>query len=64
MPIHKEIHWCLAVINKKDEKLQYLDSLGGMDSQVLKVLVCFASHVLYMFHRLMALSGMDSSISS
>ncbi|XP_057489288.1 ubiquitin-like-specific protease ESD4 isoform X2 [Actinidia eriantha] len=38
VPIHKEMHWCLAVINKKDEKLQYLDSLGGIDSQVLKVL--------------------------
>ncbi|CAL0301611.1 unnamed protein product [Lupinus luteus] len=38
VPIHKEIHWCLAVINKKDEKFQYLDSLKGMDNQVLKVL--------------------------
>ncbi|XP_019419967.1 PREDICTED: ubiquitin-like-specific protease ESD4 [Lupinus angustifolius] len=38
VPIHKEIHWCLAVINKKDEKFQYLDSLKGMDSQVLKAL--------------------------
>nr|DAD38070.1 TPA_asm: hypothetical protein HUJ06_008711 [Nelumbo nucifera] len=38
VPIHKEIHWCLAVINKKDEKFQYLDSLKGTDSQVLKVL--------------------------
>ncbi|XP_043697224.1 ubiquitin-like-specific protease ESD4 [Telopea speciosissima] len=39
VPIHKEIHWCLAVINKKDEKFQYLDSLKGMDFQVLKILV-------------------------
>lgn len=38
VPIHREIHWCLAVINIKDEKFQYLDSLGGLDSQVLKVL--------------------------
>ncbi|XP_059280693.1 ubiquitin-like-specific protease ESD4 [Lycium ferocissimum] len=38
VPIHKQIHWCLAVINKKDEKFQYLDSLGGRDHQVLKVL--------------------------
>ncbi|KAK7289935.1 hypothetical protein RIF29_03985 [Crotalaria pallida] len=38
VPIHKEIHWCLAVINKKDQKFQYLDSLKGMDNQVLKVL--------------------------
>ncbi|CAN4094931.1 unnamed protein product [Withania somnifera] len=38
VPIHKEIHWCLAVINKKDKKFQYLDSLRGQDSNVLKVL--------------------------
>lgn len=38
VPIHKESHWCLAVINKKDEKFQYLDSLKGIDTQVLKVL--------------------------
>ncbi|XP_039127431.1 ubiquitin-like-specific protease ESD4 [Dioscorea cayenensis subsp. rotundata] len=38
VPIHKEVHWCLAVINVKDEKLQYLDSLGGMDINVLRVL--------------------------
>ncbi|XP_027329293.1 ubiquitin-like-specific protease ESD4 [Abrus precatorius] len=38
VPIHKEIHWCLAVINKKDRKFQYLDSLRGMDIQVLKML--------------------------
>ncbi|KAH7844628.1 hypothetical protein Vadar_030093 [Vaccinium darrowii] len=38
VPIHKEIHWCLAVINVKDQKFQYLDSLGGFDTHVLKVL--------------------------
>ncbi|XP_047336251.1 ubiquitin-like-specific protease ESD4 [Impatiens glandulifera] len=38
VPVHKEIHWCLAVINKKDQKFQYIDSLGGTDSQVLKKL--------------------------
>ncbi|XP_026450166.1 putative ubiquitin-like-specific protease 1B isoform X2 [Papaver somniferum] len=36
VPIHKHMHWCLAVINKKDRKFQYLDSLQGMDHQVLK----------------------------
>ncbi|KAI3883880.1 hypothetical protein MKX03_017343 [Papaver bracteatum] len=36
VPIHKQMHWCLAVINKKDQKFQYLDSLQGMDHQVLK----------------------------
>ncbi|KAK2998682.1 hypothetical protein RJ639_022866, partial [Escallonia herrerae] len=38
VPIHKEVHWCLAVINKKDEKFQYLDSLGGQDKQVMRML--------------------------
>ncbi|XP_058723484.1 ubiquitin-like-specific protease ESD4 [Vicia villosa] len=38
VPIHQEIHWCLAVINKKDAKFQYLDSLKGKDNRVLKVL--------------------------
>uniref|UniRef100_A0A1D1YMT3 Ubiquitin-like-specific protease ESD4 n=1 Tax=Anthurium amnicola TaxID=1678845 RepID=A0A1D1YMT3_9ARAE len=38
VPIHKEIHWCLAVIDVKDERLLYLDSLGGMDANALRVL--------------------------
>ncbi|KAK4744545.1 hypothetical protein SAY87_010857 [Trapa incisa] len=38
VPIHQKVHWCLAVINKKEEKFQYLDSLGGRISFVLKVL--------------------------
>ncbi|CAA3011386.1 ubiquitin-like-specific protease ESD4 [Olea europaea subsp. europaea] len=38
VPIHKEVHWCLAIINKKDEKFQYLDSLRGVDANVMKVL--------------------------
>ncbi|XP_020688546.1 ubiquitin-like-specific protease 1A isoform X2 [Dendrobium catenatum] len=38
VPIHKKKHWCLAVINIKDETFQYLDSLGGKDIHVLEVL--------------------------
>ncbi|XP_078169066.1 ubiquitin-like-specific protease ESD4 [Carex rostrata] len=38
VPIHKEVHWCLAVINVRDRKLQYLDSLGGTDTTVLRTL--------------------------
>ncbi|KAL0457411.1 UNVERIFIED_CONTAM: Ubiquitin-like-specific protease ESD4 [Sesamum latifolium] len=38
VPIHKEVHWCLAIINRKDEKFQYLDSLKGGDTRVLNVL--------------------------
>lgn len=40
VPVHKEIHWCLAVINKKEHKFQYIDSLKGKDSTVMEVLVC------------------------
>jgi sentrin-specific protease 1 len=47
VPIHKEVHWCLAVINVKDKKLQYLDSLGGMDTIVLRTLVHYLSLILY-----------------
>ncbi|KAK1590994.1 hypothetical protein Q3G72_000467 [Acer saccharum] len=35
VPIHQQIHWCLAVINKRDKKFQYLDSLKGRDRKVL-----------------------------
>uniref|UniRef100_A0A0A8YUD7 Ubiquitin-like protease family profile domain-containing protein n=1 Tax=Arundo donax TaxID=35708 RepID=A0A0A8YUD7_ARUDO len=38
VPIHKEVHWCLAVINIRDKKFQYLDSLGGMDMKALRTL--------------------------
>ncbi|EPS73592.1 hypothetical protein M569_01169, partial [Genlisea aurea] len=38
VPIHKEVHWCLAIINKKEKKFQYLDSLRGTDRHVLNVL--------------------------
>jgi sentrin-specific protease 1 len=38
VPIHKEIHWCLAIIDMKEKKFQYLDSLGGDDAHVLDVL--------------------------
>ncbi|TVU47088.1 hypothetical protein EJB05_06668 [Eragrostis curvula] len=38
VPVHKDIHWCLAIINMKKNTFQYLDSLGGMDRNVLRVL--------------------------
>lgn len=38
VPIHKEIHWCLAIIDMKAKKFQYLDSLRGSDAHVLDVL--------------------------
>ncbi|GAV74912.1 Peptidase_C48 domain-containing protein [Cephalotus follicularis] len=41
VPVHKEIHWCLAIINVKDQKFQYLDSLKGKDHVVLKSLAAY-----------------------
>jgi sentrin-specific protease 1 len=38
VPIHQDIHWCLAVINIRDKRLEYLDSLKGEDDSVLDVL--------------------------
>ncbi|WVZ67036.1 hypothetical protein U9M48_016175 [Paspalum notatum var. saurae] len=38
VPVHRDIHWCVAVINVKDKTLQYLDSLGGSGHDVLRVL--------------------------
>jgi Ulp1 family protease len=39
IPIHRDLHWCLAVINMKEETYQYLDSFGVMDFDVLRILV-------------------------
>ncbi|XP_025804187.1 sentrin-specific protease 1-like [Panicum hallii] len=39
IPVHRDVHWCLAIINMKDRTLQYLDSLGGLGHDVLRVLV-------------------------
>lgn len=58
IPIHKEIHWCLAVINKKDEKFQYLDSLRGRDKQVMTVLA------RYFVDEVKDKSGKDIDVSS
>ncbi|KAF2939684.1 hypothetical protein DAI22_03g213700 [Oryza sativa Japonica Group] len=38
IPIHRNVHWCLAIINMKDKTFQYLDSFGGMDHAVLRIL--------------------------
>uniref|UniRef100_A0ACD5WY53 Uncharacterized protein n=1 Tax=Avena sativa TaxID=4498 RepID=A0ACD5WY53_AVESA len=38
VPVHQNVHWCLAIINMKAKTLQYLDSLGGNDPRVLRML--------------------------
>lgn len=65
VPIHQEIHWCLAVINKKDKKFQYLDSLRGKDMKVLNALACFSNLTLVIIrvHTVRFLQLIDSRIS-
>ncbi|XP_022723180.1 ubiquitin-like-specific protease ESD4 isoform X2 [Durio zibethinus] len=58
VPIHKDIHWCLAVINKKDQKFQYLDSLKGKDAKVLNALA------KYFVEEVRDKNGKDIDISS
>ncbi|KAI3864068.1 hypothetical protein MKW98_031660 [Papaver atlanticum] len=58
VPIHQQIHWCLAVINKKEEKLQYLDSLKGVDNDVLENLA------RYFVDEVKDKSGKDIDVSS
>ncbi|KAI3867052.1 hypothetical protein MKW92_039389 [Papaver armeniacum] len=58
VPIHQQIHWCLAVINKKEEKLQYLDSLKGVDTDVLENLA------RYFVDEVKDKSGKDIDLSS
>ncbi|XP_004296843.1 PREDICTED: ubiquitin-like-specific protease ESD4 [Fragaria vesca subsp. vesca] len=58
VPIHKEIHWCLAVINKADQKFQYLDSLRGRDTKVMQLLA------KYYVDEVKDKSGKDIDVSS
>ncbi|VAH91119.1 unnamed protein product [Triticum turgidum subsp. durum] len=38
VPVHQNVHWCLAIINMKAKTVQYLDSLGGDDLRVYEML--------------------------
>ncbi|VVA97889.1 unnamed protein product [Arabis nemorensis] len=38
VPIHRGVHWTLAVINNRDCKFVYLDSLNGDDHMILNAL--------------------------
>ena len=37
VPVHLGSHWCLAVINIRDKRFEYYDSLGGPNAQCFKV---------------------------
>ena len=38
IPVHAFNHWCLAVINFKDKRFEYYDSLGGSNDTLLQKL--------------------------
>ncbi|CAA7057549.1 unnamed protein product [Microthlaspi erraticum] len=38
VPVHRGVHWTLAVINNRDRKFLYLDSLNGVDPMILNAL--------------------------
>ena len=52
IPIHRNLHWCLAVINMKEKTYQYLDSLGSMDYDVLSILVGFTDVLEIKYYQL------------
>jgi Ulp1 family protease len=48
--VHKDVHWCLAIINMKENTFHYLDSLGGTDHNVLNMLVSLCLFALFFLH--------------
>ncbi|KAF8084590.1 hypothetical protein N665_0711s0019 [Sinapis alba] len=58
VPIHRGVHWTLAVINNRDRKLLYLDSLNGVDSKILNALA------KYLGDEAKEKSGKDIDVSS
>ncbi|KAH0870676.1 hypothetical protein HID58_077698 [Brassica napus] len=58
VPIHRSVHWTLAVINNRDRKFLYLDSLNGVDSKILNALA------KYLGDEAKEKSGKDIDVSS
>ncbi|KAJ4881171.1 Ubiquitin-like-specific protease ESD4 [Raphanus sativus] len=58
VPIHRGVHWTLAVINNRDRKFLYLDSLNGVDSKILNALA------KYLGDEAKEKSGKDIDVSS
>ncbi|KAJ4868373.1 hypothetical protein Rs2_50081 [Raphanus sativus] len=58
VPIHRGVHWTLAVINNRDRKFLYLDSLNGVDSKILNALA------KYLTDEAKEKSGKDIDVSS
>lgn len=38
IPVHKNIHWCMAIIHFKNKTIRYYDSMGAPDNMVLNSL--------------------------
>ncbi len=38
IPVHLDVHWCCAVINMLDRRIEYYDSLHGNNAQVFRLL--------------------------
>merc|ERR1712008_168656 len=39
VPVHLDVHWCLAVINLKEKSVKFYDSMGSDKPEILKVLL-------------------------
>lgn len=42
VPIHLSVHWTAAVINFRDRKLEFYDSMGNPGRHHLEVAFCIA----------------------
>lgn len=38
IPVHKGVHWCMAIIHMKNKTIKYYDSMGAPNNVVLKAL--------------------------
>ena len=37
VPLHLDVHWCVAVINMKDKVIEFYDSLNGDPRDIFEV---------------------------
>lgn len=41
IPVHKRVHWCMAIIHFKDKAIRFYDSMGAPDNDVLNHLEAY-----------------------
>lgn len=39
VPVHLGVHWCMSIIDFREKKLSYLDSMGGQNQAALSALL-------------------------